>query len=83
MDFCGFLPHYMWNIILDFDGRFWCTDARKVVVPHCRSSSSSVSIIVEVPEFVSALIVPGVGTWGAILLRKDQSGGGSRCIGTA
>jgi len=27
MDFCGFLPHYMWNIILDFDGRFWCTDA--------------------------------------------------------
>jgi len=25
--FCGFLPHYIWNIILDFDGRFWrCTD---------------------------------------------------------
>jgi len=31
MDFCGFLPHYMWNIILDFDGRFWCTDVLLVL----------------------------------------------------
>ena len=43
MDFCGFLPHYMWNIILDFDGRFWCTDVRNIPRRLFFASSRSVA----------------------------------------
>jgi len=31
----------MWNIILDFDGRFWCTD--DIVAPVAGTATSSTS----------------------------------------
>jgi len=53
----------MWNIILDFDGRFWCTDGMPSPAYFLTTPPGPQNFIIIVTTIGTRIIGWGVGIW--------------------